>query len=104
MGCFRIEEIRDKYNERGLKEGGGIEMATTVLPYTRLHALHSLEILTAACNTILTEVLNVVSVTVDKASRIPARSNEALTLVLWSLDNAVSLLRSLKKESDVEPL
>ena len=27
MGCFRIEEIRDKDNETGLKEGGGIEMS-----------------------------------------------------------------------------
>ena len=26
-GCFRIEEIRDKDNETGLKEGGGIEMS-----------------------------------------------------------------------------
>ena len=32
FGCFRIEEIRDKDNETGLKEGGGIEMSTTVLP------------------------------------------------------------------------
>ena len=46
FGCFRIEEIRDKDNETGLKERGGIEMSTTVqggviemsttvLPYTR---------------------------------------------------------------------
>ena len=32
FGCFRIEEIRDKNNETGLKEGGVIEMSTTVLP------------------------------------------------------------------------
>ena len=32
FGCFRIEEIRDKDNETGLKEEGGIEMSTTVLP------------------------------------------------------------------------
>ena len=34
FGCFRIEEIRDKDNEIGLKEGGGIkiEMSTTLLP------------------------------------------------------------------------
>ena len=32
FGCFRIEEIRDKNNETGLNEGGGIEMSTTVLP------------------------------------------------------------------------
>ena len=31
FGCFRIEEIRDKNNETGLKEGGEIEMSTTVL-------------------------------------------------------------------------
>ena len=31
FGCFRIEEIRDKDNTTGLKEGGGIEMSTTVL-------------------------------------------------------------------------
>ena len=31
FGCFRIEEIRDKDNETGLKEEGGIEMSTTVL-------------------------------------------------------------------------
>ena len=30
-GDFRIEEIRDKDNETGLKEGRGIEMSTTVL-------------------------------------------------------------------------
>ena len=27
FGCFRIEEIRDKDNETGLKEGGGIKMS-----------------------------------------------------------------------------
>ena len=27
FGCFRIEEIRDKDNETGLKEGGGIEIS-----------------------------------------------------------------------------
>ena len=27
FGCFRIEEIRDKDNATGLKEGGGIEMS-----------------------------------------------------------------------------
>ena len=27
LGCFRIEEIRDKDNETGLKEGGGREMS-----------------------------------------------------------------------------
>ena len=27
FGCFRIEEIRDKDNETGLKEGRGIEMS-----------------------------------------------------------------------------
>ena len=32
FGCFRIEEIRDNNNETDLKEEGGIEMSTTVLP------------------------------------------------------------------------
>ena len=32
FGCFRIEEIRDKDNEIGLKERRVIEMSTTVLP------------------------------------------------------------------------
>ena len=27
FGCFRTEEIRDKDNETGLNEGGGIEMS-----------------------------------------------------------------------------
>ena len=27
FGCFRIKEVRDKDNETGLKEGGGIEMS-----------------------------------------------------------------------------
>jgi len=29
-----IEEIRDKDNATGLKEGGGMKMSTTVLPFT----------------------------------------------------------------------
>ena len=45
FGCFRIEEIRDKDNETGLKEGGVIEMSTTVLPYTRCIALFRYEYL-----------------------------------------------------------
>ena len=39
FGCFRIEEIRDKDNETGLKEEGGIEMSTTVLSIYAMHAL-----------------------------------------------------------------
>ena len=39
FGCFRIEEIRDKDNETGLKEGGRIEMSTTVLSIYVMHAL-----------------------------------------------------------------
>jgi len=39
FGCFRIEKIRDKDNETGLKEGGGIEMSTTVLSIYAMHAL-----------------------------------------------------------------
>ena len=33
MGVLDIEEIRDKNNATGLKEGGVIEMSTTVLPF-----------------------------------------------------------------------
>ena len=39
FGCFRIEEIRDKDNETCLKEGGGIEMSTTVLSIYAMYAL-----------------------------------------------------------------
>ena len=39
FGCFRIEEICDKDNETGLKEGGGIEILTTVLSIYAMHAL-----------------------------------------------------------------
>ena len=35
LGVLDIEEIRDKDNETGLKEGGGIEMSTTVLFHIR---------------------------------------------------------------------
>ena len=38
FGCFRIEEIRDKDNETGLKEERGIEMSTTVLSIYAMHA------------------------------------------------------------------
>ena len=31
FGCFRIRGERDKNNETGLKEGGGLEILTTVL-------------------------------------------------------------------------
>ena len=34
LGCFRYRGDRDNDNETGLKEGGGIEMSTTVLPFT----------------------------------------------------------------------
>ena len=34
LGCFRIEEIRDKNNEIGFKEGGGIEMSNYSAPFT----------------------------------------------------------------------
>ena len=40
--CFRIEEIRDKDYETGLKEGGGIEMSTTVLSIYAMHRSPSL--------------------------------------------------------------
>ena len=39
FGCFRIEEIRDKDNETGLKEEGGIEMSIYSASITRLHSL-----------------------------------------------------------------
>ena len=39
---------RDKYNETGLKEGGGIEMSTAVAFHIRDARSPSLEILTAA--------------------------------------------------------
>ena len=39
LGGFRIEEIRDKDNETGLQEGGGIEISTTVLSIYAMHAL-----------------------------------------------------------------
>ena len=42
LGCFRIEEIRGKNNETGLKEGGGIEMSTTVLSIYAMHRSLSL--------------------------------------------------------------
>ena len=42
---FQNIEEREKDNETGLKEEGGIEMSTTVLPYTRLHALFALNYL-----------------------------------------------------------
>ena len=42
FGCFRIEEIRDKDNATGLKEGGGIKMTTTVLSIYVMHALFAL--------------------------------------------------------------
>ena len=39
LGCFRIEEIRDNDNETGLKERGGIELSTIVLPLRDAHSL-----------------------------------------------------------------
>ena len=42
FGCFRIDEIRAKYNETGVKEGEGIEMSTTVLSIYAMHALFRL--------------------------------------------------------------
>ena len=43
---------RDKVNETSLKEGGVIEMSTTVLPYTRC-SLSSLKILTTGVDSIV---------------------------------------------------
>ena len=43
FGCFRIEEIRDKDNATGLKEGGGNRNVNLqCFPYTRLHALFAI--------------------------------------------------------------
>ena len=42
LGVLDIEEIREKDNETGLKERGGIKIETvnySAFPYTRLHAL-----------------------------------------------------------------
>ena len=39
FGCFRMEEIRDKDNEIGLKEGGGIEMSNYSASITRCSLL-----------------------------------------------------------------
>jgi hypothetical protein len=36
FGCFKIEKIRDKGNETGLKERGGVTIETTVLPFAML--------------------------------------------------------------------
>ena len=49
LGCFTIEEIREKDNETSLKEGGGIEMSTTVLSIYAMHALLRFKILTSSC-------------------------------------------------------
>ena len=40
---------RDKDNETGWKEGKGIEMSTTVLPYTRCTALLRLPMINNIC-------------------------------------------------------
>ena len=47
MTCLGVLDRgdRDKNNEIGLKEGGGIEMSTTVLHYA-MHALFALYLLT----------------------------------------------------------
>ena len=33
FGCFRLEEIRDKDNATGLKEGGGLEIRNYSAPF-----------------------------------------------------------------------
>ena len=50
FGCFRIEEIRDKDNETGLREGGGIEMSTTVLHSRAAPSLKYLPSLLCSCS------------------------------------------------------
>ena len=44
FGCFKIEEIREKDNETGLKDGGGIQMSNYSASITRC-SLSSLEYL-----------------------------------------------------------
>jgi hypothetical protein len=39
FGYFKIEEIRDKDNETGLKEGGGIEMSIYSAFHYAMHVL-----------------------------------------------------------------
>ena len=39
FGCFKIEKIRDKDNETGLKEGEGIEMSTASITWCTLPSL-----------------------------------------------------------------
>ena len=45
---------RDNNNETGLKEGGGIEMSTTVLSITRCTALLRLPMINNICNILYT--------------------------------------------------
>ena len=51
MTCLGVldREDRDKGNETGFKEGGGIEMSTTVLSIYAMHALFRFELLTIHC-------------------------------------------------------
>ena len=51
LGVLDIEEIRDKDNETSLKEGGGIEMLTTVFSIYAMHALFRLKYLPIIVNT-----------------------------------------------------
>ena len=42
LGCFKIKEERDKDNATGLKDGGVIEIETTVLSIYAMHRSLSL--------------------------------------------------------------
>ena len=56
MGCFKIEEIRDKDNETGLKEGGVIEMSIYSAFHIRDARSLSLKILTFCITTMVETV------------------------------------------------
>ena len=60
FGCFRIEEIRDKNNETGLKEGGEIENVN-------YSAFHIRDALSLALNTYLNVDVCVYEIVVNTA-------------------------------------
>ena len=50
FGCFRYRGDRENDNATGLKEGGGIEMSTTVLSIYAMHAPSLLIYLPIVCD------------------------------------------------------
>ena len=77
FGCFRIEDIRDKDNETVLKEGGGIEMLTTVLPF----ALHSLYLPNTFCIEELPVIASICFFASAMTSKVPFASAWARRLL-----------------------